>query len=126
MAIPKGKCCSTIVLPSFGVAPHTLPIPGTEVWTIIYKIGTTTIAGSTPTVSITFTTADNPGLTNPATAVATVQAKINADPVYQASGTTITVNSLNSVTGLSVTICKKAVKKIAQQAEGIFDITTLV
>lgn len=137
MAIPKGQCCSTINLPNFGRAfasggsdPQPLPIPATTVWTIIYKIGTTTIAGSTPTVSITFTAADNPSLTSPG-AVAFIQARINADPTfvaYQAtpsgSGTTITVDSLTSTSGLTVTICKPSTSSISDLSEGIFDVVS--
>lgn len=110
MAIPKGKCCSTVVLPDFGAGTHPLPIPDATAWTITYKIGSTTIS------SVSFTSEDNP------VTAASVQAKINADPVYIASGTTITVNSLDG-NGLSVTICKKTTKKITNNAEGIFSVT---
>lgn len=111
MAIPKGKCCSNIVFADFGSGTNPLPIPGATAWRITYKIGSTIIAGP-----ITFTFIDNP------VTVGSIQAKIDANPTYITSGTTITVNSLNA-SGLSVTICKKTTSKITQQAEGIFDVT---
>lgn len=108
--IPKNNCCSTIVFPDFGAGSNPLPIPIATAWRIRYSIGSTLI-----TSFIGFTSADNP-LT-----VASIQAKIDANATYQASGTTITVNSLDS-NGLSVTICKPSKSQIKDNAEGVFDL----
>lgn len=114
MKVPKGKCCSTVVLPDFGAGTRVFPIPVGQSWAITYKIGATIIAGP-----ITFGPSGSP-ITLTA---GDVQTAINADSVYQASGTTVTVNYLDS-NGLSVTICKKTNKKITDSAEGIFIINT--
>lgn len=107
-------CCSTIIFPNFGSGSHPLPIPVNTVWKIKYKIGSIFITGD-----IFFTDVDNP-LTK-----ISVQAKIDSDPTYITSGTTITVDSLSSMTGLTVTICKPSTSKITDNAEGIFDVTQI-
>lgn len=110
MAIPVNTCCSTIVFPDFGAGTHTLPIPGGVGWTLVFKVGSTVIMST-----ITFSSLDNP------LSVSSIQAVIDANATYQASGYTITVLSLDS-NGLTVSICKASTSQITDQSEGIFSI----
>lgn len=80
--------------------------------TITYRIGSTIIAGP---ISL--------GVGN--TTAPQIQALINADPVYQASGTTINVTSFTNQ-ALTVTITKATSVKITSMASASYFETALV